>query len=93
MQKRYVEVVITTYTKELDRGFTYIVPDEIDYVDVGSKVVVPFGMGNKFYQGYVIKLLDKSDYPRIKKIREVLPAFHSLSKMQFKIVKYIRTKY
>ncbi|MGB3367622.1 MAG: primosomal protein N' [Acidaminobacteraceae bacterium] len=93
MLKRFVEVVITTYSKELDRGFTYIVPDKIESVRVGDKVVVPFGRGNKFYQGYVVKVLDESEYPKLKPIREVLPEFHSLSEMQFKLVSYMRTKY
>lgn len=93
MLKRFVEVVITTYTKELDRGFTYIVPDEIESIRVGDKVVVPFGKGNKFYQAYVVKVLDECEYPRLKPIRERLAVFHSLSQMQFKLVSYMRTKY
>ena len=44
----YAEVLIEYKVKSLDRSFTYEVPERLrDIIQVGMKVSVPFGNGDK----------------------------------------------
>ena len=50
----YADIVIDISTKHVDRVFQYRVPsDLISQVQVGSRVLVPFGKGNREQKGYV----------------------------------------
>jgi primosomal protein N' (replication factor Y) len=56
----------------IDRGFTYRVPVALrDAVRPGSRVRVPFGP--RSVGGYVSRLLDRADFPRIRDLEELLP--------------------
>ena len=55
----------------LDREFDYLIPPELaDAVRVGARVIVPFGRSTR--AGFVVGIADRSDYPRLKAIREVV---------------------
>jgi primosomal protein N' (replication factor Y) len=55
----------------LNREFDYLIPPELsEAVRVGTPVVVPFGRTVR--RGFVVGLADRSDYPRLKPIREVV---------------------
>ena len=55
----------------LDREFDYRIPSHLaDTVQIGSRVAVPFGP--RTAQGYVVGLTDKSTYPNLKEIGEVV---------------------
>jgi len=56
----------------IDRGFTYrIRPEQREAVRPGARVRVPFGP--RTIGGYVSRLLDRADFPRIREIEEVFP--------------------
>ncbi len=42
-------------------GLTYAVPDELDELRVGDRVVVPLGRGNRTVSGYVLSLSDSTE--------------------------------
>ncbi len=49
----FAEIIFTKHSKALDQKYTYHIPKDIS-VSKGDKVVVPFGNGNVFLEGYVI---------------------------------------
>lgn len=54
----------------IDRAFDYLVPEALSGdVMLGSRVTVDLGHGRR--TGYVVRLLDRSDVPRLKPILEV----------------------
>ncbi len=54
----YAEIIINSDASEVDRPFTYKIPDEfIDKVDVGYRVKVPFGKGNRNVDGFIFRIL------------------------------------
>ena len=62
------EIIIDSKAKKLNRKFDYEIPKELeDIVDVGSRVLVPFGNFKTLEQGYILKIKEKSDY-EVKKI-------------------------
>jgi primosomal protein N' (replication factor Y) len=56
----------------IDRGFTYRIPAPLrEAVRPGARVRVPFGP--RTIGGYVSRLLEKADFPRIRDLYEVFP--------------------
>lgn len=69
---KYAEVIVAISNKNVDRIFHYKIPIEIkDKLIIGMRVVIPFGMGNKKSEGFVIGFSDNADVPD-KKIKEIL---------------------
>lgn len=60
MKIRYAQVIIDNRAYATDRLFTYkIRPDMLDLVQLGIRVVVPFGKGNRKIMGLIVGLTDK----------------------------------
>jgi len=70
-RQRYVEVIIDSAVRDLDRPFTYSVPEDAgEDVGIGSMVLVPFS--GRLALGYVVGLPSTSEYDGIKSIARVL---------------------
>lgn len=55
--KLYAEVIINSEALEIDRPFTYKVPEEFNNeIKIGQIVKVPFGKGNKTSEGFILNL-------------------------------------
>ena len=63
----YAEIVIANANENLDRVFHYGVPENLrNVIEVGMRVYVPFGMGNRRTEGYVIGFTDEIDFDKSK---------------------------
>ena len=63
------EVVINSTVKNLDRVFDYAIPVEMeDEIEIGSRVLIPFGRSTNYEEGFVVGLKEKSDY----EVKEIL---------------------
>lgn len=63
MRKLYADVIVNISREELDRTFTYLVPENLEKsIRIGSSVLVPFGGGGRTISGYVVKLDAESTY-------------------------------
>ena len=74
MQKNYARVIIDISHEKVDRPFCYKVPEHWqDVIEVGVCVEVPFGKGNTLRKGYIIELMEQSDFDPalIKEITDV----------------------
>lgn len=92
----YAEIIINSDANEVDKPFTYKIPDEfIDKIGVGYRVKVPFGKGNKKVDGFVFKFLSEEvvfKY-RVKYISEICDNYAILTKRDIEIVNFLRKKY
>lgn len=92
----YAEIVINSDALEVDRLFTYKVPDEfLDKIYAGHRVIVPFGMGNKKIEGFVYSITTdevKINY-RVKKIVNLCDEYPILTIDNLKLVDFLRKKY
>lgn len=77
----YAKIIIDISHEQVDRTFCYKIPDNlISSIDIGTCVLVPFGIGNHIRTGYVMELTDTADFDpaKIKEIKgiatENLPA-------------------
>ena len=63
-------VLVDVKAKEVDRTFDYLVPAILEHViEVGQRVKVQFGP--RLIMGYVLELKDKSEYDKLKSIKEI----------------------
>lgn len=64
-----VEVIISSNAKDLNKIFDYNVPAKFaGTINVGSKVLVPFGTMKKSQEGFVIGIKETSEY----KVKDIL---------------------
>ncbi len=96
MKDVFVEVCISVSHSELDRLYTYKVPDNlIEKVELGMRVIVPFSLANKNVEAYVINVVDSVDFD-IRRIKYVLsspdekPIF---SEEMLKLAYFMKEKY
>lgn len=92
----YAEVIVDNSNTNIDRTFTYKIPTKhLDYLDIGMRVVVPFGFGNKKVEGIIINLKNDVDFDKskIKSIYKVLDESPLLSSSLIELGKWMRNEY
>ena len=92
----YAGVVIDISHKEVDRPFTYRVPDELDgVIKVGDPVMVPFGKGNHLRKAYVVSLSPRTSFPEngLKEIVSVDRKGYSLEEGMLRLAIWLRDHY
>ena len=91
---RYALVCIETSHPDVDRLFHYAIPDDIS-LEIGMRVCVPFGRGNKPISGYVIDFSDTIDFPpsKIKSIISLYEPYPILSPELLTLAHWMRDKY
>ena len=85
------EVVINSTVKNLDRVFDYAIPVEMeDEIEIGSRVLIPFGRSTNYEEGFVVGLKEKSDY-EVKEILRIQE--EELSNQEMKLAKWMANRY
>lgn len=77
---------------DIDRPFTYSIPDEFkEVLRIGQRVKVPFGKGNRLKVGYVVSLMESIEPQkyRLKAIKEVVDEESLLNKEQLDMIQFI----
>ena len=66
------KVVVEAAAYSFDKAFDYLIPDNlVNEVKVGSRVIVPFGKGNRKRQGFVFAISPLSEEKNLKEIAAV----------------------
>ncbi len=74
MNNRFADIIVDITHENLDRTFSYRIPDELaESVAVGDRVLIPFGKGNRQINGFVLEIRDTTtvDPSKIKDIISV----------------------
>ena len=67
------EVILNSVTKATDCVYHYAIPEGLEgSVQVGMRVEVQFGKGNRHMEAYVVRLVSHSDYPNLKPIHRLV---------------------
>lgn len=67
MNDRYADIIVDISHENLDRTFQYRIPQNTDgSVSVGSRVMIPFGKGNRQIAGFVLEISDKPKFDPAK---------------------------
>ena len=86
------EVVIANNSRATDRTFHYLVPKGMN-VAVGTRVLVPFGAGNRTMEGFVIGFTDASDYSKLKEITRTVDEHPVLNEKTVALARWMKEKY
>lgn len=92
----YAEIIINSDALEVDRLFTYKVPEEFLYtISAGHRVIVSFGKGNKKVEGFVYTLIvdDIEINYRVKNILKICDEEPILTIDNLKLVDFLRRRY
>lgn len=84
------EIIINRTAKKLNRTFDYKIPKELeDIIIVGSKVLVPFGKGEKLEEGFVIGIKENSEY----EVKEISKLKDNLTQEQITLARWMAKRY
>ncbi|MGE5677103.1 MAG: primosomal protein N', partial [Pseudomonadota bacterium] len=92
----FAEVIVANKCRETDRTYSYLIPGEMKAsVEVGSRVIVPFGAGNKKLEGYVVGINDSIDFSikRVKPIASLLDDGPVMTALLVDLAKWMKDKY
>ena len=93
---RYARIIIDLHHQKVDRVYTYLVSEALSQqIEEGMLVEVPFGMGNRSSQGYVIELTEEAEFPeqRLKQIRKIISPEPVFSKSNLELAKKMQERY
>ena len=92
----YAEVIILSgKNKNLDRGFSYSVPNDLENkIKIGALVYVFFGKSKKLQEAIVINLTEKVDFDleKIKPIEKIDDEIF-IDKKNIELAKWMKEKY
>ena len=90
----FAQVIIDIAHTEVDRVFSYAVPDELE-IGIGQRVMVPFGRGNTLQEGYVVSLSQNMDVEpfRLKSIAQKAEGFAALLPDQIELAAWMSKTY
>ena len=89
----YCEVIIDIANANVDRLFTYAVPDGMP-VCPGSHVLVPFGNGDRPKEGFALSLKETADCAaRIKPVLRVIEPYPILLPGQIELARWMQRSY
>ena len=84
------EVIINRGAKKLNRTFDYNIPKELEeLILVGSKVLVPFGKGEKLAEAFVVGIKEKSTY----ELKDIAKLEENLTDKQIELAKWMSKRY
>lgn len=92
---KIAEVFLNQMNKRIDRPYDYRIPDQLEAViEVGMRVVVLFGIGNRRVEGFVTRIKETTDYVgKIKAITENIDSQPILNKEQIELCLWMKTTY
>ncbi len=92
--KNIASVALNNCTREFDREYHYFIPRELeDAVKPGTRVIVPFGRGNRSTEAYVLDIVSNSEMNELKDISSVIDSEPVLSGAMIKLAQWMRTRY
>ncbi len=95
MKHKYAKLIIDNNASKLDKLFIYILGEELlDIAEIGMRVMVPFGRGNKIIKGLIIEIADETqENYKFKNIIDVLDDKPIISKALINLGIWMKNEY
>lgn len=93
---KYADIIIDISTKNVDHVFQYRIPPMLtEKVQVGSRVMVPFGKGDTLRQGYVVSMTTVPNFApeKTKEIRDVVEGAVSVQEQLILLAWWMKERY
>lgn len=94
--EKVASIIVDNISKEVDKPFDYLIPENMyGLVKVGMRVVVPFGGGNKYIEGYIIDIKSESDFGvgKLKSIADLIDNTIYFNEEMQKLAFYLKERY
>ncbi|MDC7951916.1 primosomal protein N' [Liquorilactobacillus mali] len=87
----FAEIIVDVPAMQTDKPFVYQIPPKFeDMIQVGMRVSVPFGNGNRLIQGFVIGLKAGNDFSgKIKEIKSLIDVEPVLTEESIALAKWL----
>ena len=87
-------IVISNCTRKFDKEYHYIIPCEfIDVINIGLRVIVPFGRGDRHVEGYVFDIIERTEIKELKKIKDIIDSKPLLSPSMIRLARWMKKRY
>ena len=87
-------VAVAAATYAIDKPYDYLVPEQLaGGAQVGVRVTVPFGKGNRASEGVILALSEESRRPKLKALSSVLDESPVLGNEEIKLALWMRERY
>ena len=97
MLKLYAEVIINSDAMEIDRPFTYGVPEELkNDLKVGQIVKVPFGRMSKATEGFILSIKSEAEVEINFKVKNIISIFKQepvITDEDLELINFLRENY
>ena len=88
------EVVLNSISKVTDNIYHYEIPEDLKKeLCIGMRVTVKFGNSNKLMEGYVVGILEKSDFANLKQICEIIDDYIYFDEKSVEIANFMKHRY
>ena len=93
--EKYAKVIVKNNTRYTDNLFTYKIPEFlVDGMQIGHRVLVPFGKGNKPIEAYVFSSTDEKEVNiNYKEIFDILDEYPIFKEEDINLIKWMRNRY
>ncbi len=85
-------IIVNTTLKKLDRIFHYSIPKGMK-LQIGHRVLVPFGAGNRKMEGYCIGFEKLSEEIKLKSVSKILDEQPLLSQARIVLAQFMKRRY
>ncbi|MDN7144376.1 primosomal protein N' [Liquorilactobacillus mali] len=87
----FAEIIVDVPAMQTDKPFVYQIPPKFeDMIQVGMRVSVPFGNGNRLIQGFVVGLKAGNDFSgKIKEIKSLIDVEPVLTEESIALAKWL----
>lgn len=94
MEKAVARIAVSAANYQIDRPYSYLVPDELQSAVLpGVRVLVPFSRSNRKTEGIVLATSPSADYEKLKCIFSVLDTQPVLSSELLKLAVWMRERW
>ncbi|MCL2322031.1 MAG: primosomal protein N' [Oscillospiraceae bacterium] len=93
---KVANIAVSSNADALDKLFSYIINDDIEAnINIGQRVLVPFGKTNKLLTGYIISIEEPFNYDmnKLKYIHSTIEEFPILSYFDLLLIDFLRDSY
>ena len=97
MNGKAAQVIINVPARSINKPFTYMIPDHLDFLDVGWRVTAPFGGRN--VEGFIIEIVDdfcsgeEIDEQQLKYITTALDEHRWFDRHMLEVARWISDYY
>lgn len=93
--KSYAEIIINSDALEIDKAFTYKIPEDLkENIKIGQWVKVPFGIKNNLIDGFVLSLKEHNiDGIKTKNIKSIEILTPLLKEEDINLINFIKENY